>query len=1410
MSDKAIKTKKILSEIIHNKKQLILKVDQTSDFVYPNELYKYQIYCKNVSGSRIDNIRIQILNPSAISIDEDDSFINEGIPIGSLENGQSHLIFVKARCNKIGEFTVHFLCLGEESELVTKKLNILSAYNISNKETVHKIHIYNFEPYEEKYEFMSTDYNEEVTQLIKKQKLPYGAYDNPFPMYSDDPENNIYVDESQDYLDQMDILYGDPEDSDEHSYQYLQRENFNKNKIESFEGESLREIFDNINKTSKLFKAKFIRTGTNKLLNRFKQYYPDGFIYRMGLMTSEIFHHVGVIPDYSYMNDYIFKWAAENSLPLNLYPKHIDMKWYQNKWAGHGWNVWKTYTDEYKEQIIDTEDYKPYFEFIHTFDDIQTAEQYISNEYEYDTSNEYYIYTDEGIEKIRKYQFIIKESYFDNGVFFVHIPLNKIPSNFLLLDTDEIESIVEKTKPYGMKGLIKYVIDVGFNIDFNFKTYNVLYPMVKLNYGEIDNITYSMVPYKYNDIIETVCSYKNGEPVYEERNAIRLIPDGIGYHNSSKFYLEPKINILPSNPTNLSDISLNTQLTYNAYQCQVVKRLVKLNDIIDLLYQNNFDDVSFHVNDIILNSIHDTNIIDEKDSLDINYKLWKDCLFSDGQKNNNSNACWWDVEVPNENYIPNEYYLSDMIDKNDEVDVDRGRFDFFEISTKGLQFYKDNTELGIGFQDIDEKLHGFSIELDTDLSLFKVRYATSLNNNFNVIKDGASEPIGLAFKFIHIGHHTLIIFFIKTKGNKDAELFTYHYFTHVVVRKIKSIFCFSRDSYNIKKIKKWSNIIKIGKNVNPEIIFDTPSYHNIEIYDPNSIIYEELTNWRNINRLDYNENSYTIIENNSNYDVAVSDINLHFDDFNIPDDAIIEKINMHAIVESNANNKIYPSIRLQDGFITQQSNINSVSLQPKNIECYPFYNNNLDYYKEIYEIAKTEDIDEAINNAKQKIIENEIFNESLDYSLDYLKDPDEYIVIKKPYWCEVSEFCNYNISFNDVSDIKFCIEGYNYGKEIYLMSQLRYKNDHYAEKNKTIIPSGYFKEYISLPYNTNFFLDEIKIRFRFLNLNTDLEIFDTYTKVYFKRKESENKKFIKCDGINAKDKKIINIDLLDDNYCFGYMLKDGLTTKLQFDDLDIGEYYKIYSIRLQIMYKKQNIDFLINSNNSQIDNNNIATLVSGKTSNQYTCGKFMNEVIMPGTYQPESTITPDDLGIELKDTLYQSFVATKDNITGITLYPNGFVGRPDVNLKISLYDNKNHTPNKLIKEITVKGWTKENNQLEDNTIINYDFLVNNLKIGEKYWIGIKVVRPSENDYYLLHYKDSSTDNLKLLAKINNNLINTFGVLKFHINTLNEFHSFNSLPAIEDSEDFSDPQILLRLNKKLGEAKNIIIQKIINK
>ena len=75
--------------------------------------------------------------------------------------------------------------------------------------------------------------------------------------------------------------------------------------------------------------------------------HPEGFINRFGLLRSEIYQKIGVIPTFSYMVDRLFRWAREDDEIANLiYPPLRDYIWVENKWVVHGWYVY-TYYDDY-------------------------------------------------------------------------------------------------------------------------------------------------------------------------------------------------------------------------------------------------------------------------------------------------------------------------------------------------------------------------------------------------------------------------------------------------------------------------------------------------------------------------------------------------------------------------------------------------------------------------------------------------------------------------------------------------------------------------------------------------------------------------------------------------------------------------------------------------------------------------------------------------------------------------------------------------------------------------------------------------------------------------------------------------------------------------------------------------------
>ena len=1378
------------SEIINNKKQLILKVDQEYDYVYPNQKYKYQIYCKNISGSRISNIKIQVINPENILIAEDDEIPFQGIEIESLEHGHSQLIYLDARCSKVGKYSVHVICFGDQTGLFTQKLDIICNYNISNGETIHKLHVYDFTPYEQTYELRAKDYNDQVTQLHKVQKLPNLNLFKPVHIGVD----NADKDESEVYIDQFHTLYDNQETADEHTYQYITRENFNKDGIESYEGKNLIDLFNQINEKSKIFRVKPLKTGTNQLLNNLQPYYPDGFIYRFGLLSSELYHHIGVLPEFSHMNDYLARWAPDNSEPKFLYPQKIAMNWNTKRWAGHGWNVWRTYTDEYKNEIVETDDYEPLFEYIETFEDIQTAEEFINKAG--NTENDKY-YTTINNEEIRidKYQYIIKESYFTPGVFYIDIPLDKIPTNFHILTTEEIESLVQRTKPYGLKPLIRYIKNITFDHELDCHIYTKAKPQISLDLGEYDPLTYYIQPYKYRNVIETICYDTPEGPQYDERESLRLIPDGMGLYNGFRLNMNYNIDFDIDSSEMKRGLENYLNISAQTFMCDMDNNLSTISQIQELLYQNNFESISFFVNEIVpLTSIASKNEEPVLNRDRVNYQLWIDSLYpknTEGEEIINQHAYWWDLELleaEKEEYIISEEQTNTL-----------QKIDFFEIPLENFQLTQDSVESGIGFEDSTGKLHGLSVEFNQTANQFKIQYATSLNQNFKIRKQGFGDIIGGAYQIIRLHKQTMIIFYIKKNENNNIK---YHYFDHTIVPNIKSIFCFIRNTKDISTIQKWSNLVRISSTNDPIINFNTPQYFDYNIYDPTEIRTPNIYPWEHINRIDRNEHSYANQHNNSTEIYPVDDIILHFDNINIPDDAIIQDVIIESTLESNTRKTIYCSNRIQDGFITQNSKNNNLILYPDNIEVYPINNNNISYYQHQYDVALSQNVTNALSRIEKNITENELFNEAIGASLDFLDDIDQYYSTKGSFWHEINGFSEMQISLSNIKQMIFYVEGYNHGKEVNLISQI-HENNIFAKSKTTRIPTGYFKKYIILNMDNRFYLNNINLRFRFEGLYHNIDLFNLYIEPEFINKQEIEMDFANDQSFDIENKKNVEFKI-NESELPAYVLNNGLSIKIGFDDLEPGEYYRIFSMDLKIVYQKQSIDLLINSTDyefNQYENNLIC--VGGQNHAPYLSGMFFND--LPSVSQLESTSNLDNLGIELSDALYQSFVASADNITSITLYPNGFTGNPDANIKISLYTNQQNTPGELIKETRANGWTKSNDKLKNSKVITYNFNVNNLEINKTYWIKISVDEVRQNSNYLLHYIDSPRPNLKLLTRINNNLINVFGSLKFQINSINLYNSFNNIPMTQ--EIINNPNIFVGINRGQGYIRNLKVQKL---
>lgn len=1405
------------SEIINQKKQIIFKVQQTSDFIYPNEQYDYIIYIKNISGVPINDIHIITNNSPEIELNQND---HPNKNIGDLEPNEAKLIFLKAHCCETGVFNIHFVCYGQGTGLFNQTLNINCNYEGITNDIVHRIYIYNFSPYEDTFTMTAEDFNDDVTQLIKTQKLPYKAKEQPFPMIKNGLYNlaSFINQESESYLQQ----YNEAKNTKEHEYQYIGRENFNASALEVYEGRNLEAIIEDINENSQYFKAKFFRTGTNQLLNHFQEYSPNGFIYRFGLLSSDIYHYLGVLPSYSYMSDYIFRWAPDDKQPPSLIPKKREMNWDTKRWNG-GWIVYQIATEEYQA----TDEWKALneksYQRIASFDDKDLANSFIDKQKSVDADLRADIDSD-----LVKYNYLLVRNYLDTGVFFVNIPFDKIPTNFIILSNDEIDAIIQKAKPCGAKGLIRYELSQNFDISMEM----ISHPRMHL-YTEIPMSMY-VSPLKiqtktYDWVYEYMCG--------EEKKSWRLTP----YNPICRTWLYHDII---KDDINFNSKYIHRRLTYSdlwtsqdIYTCQThlpcvcdnfnnpyktCKNYFKgcinsnedyaTNDVEQSTYATQNKDIDYYPdNNIDLDMEYDfpQPLLSRTNNTLIHLRDGCSLLYYGGANNFSFRMKTYLSEVINKYTQQTDDFLEEWADqhntkliiyetKEHRIGLRTGyKITGFNDSVYNMFDFSIQDGLsGLGFIDSNNKYHFFEADLNQYTKKYTLTYKTSYNYHDTICQEGfvsVDNIDGLAMSFIKINDIRVVIFYFKKEQ-------MFHYFTHTIISNIKDVFEYEPktndtvnkegDNDNSQNNDFTSDICCGYRETNP-IIVDLPHYEEYNTYS--QPILKGGQNWISLYKIDKSEDSYTYIQNDQQFAITPDDIIMHFDNINIPNRSKIHQIYIQGVAESNVEQNIYCSYSSQDDNNFESVQNNKYTLKPKKIDIYKYEEKSLYYIKQ----QNFED-DKALTD---NINFNNFFNIDMD---QYIEDDNYYITIQKPFWVEMYDFTNYAYSSSLIDDIVLTIEGYNHGEEITLATQLASRDD-LGELTKITIESGYFYHHIPLSFAQSFITDTYRLRLKFLGLNHKVDIYNSYLTIDFKNKTEIERPvtFIDECSIYTKNKFYLNsIDTITTEE-----LNNGFTVHLSFDEINPGTYYRIYYAELVIVYSEQHSSLLVNADKFVYQPFATPDITVSGNTNTLLSGQYYNDVATVS--QIYSDVDNLNHGIELKDSIYQAFIARADNITSIELHPNGFIGNPSSTLKIGVYTNHKHSPGTLIKEIYVPGWIKTNTTHDGSTQLNnlysikYNLNITGLTVDETYWFKIEVLEPKPNSYYLLHYSTNQVYEFKMLLKENNDLINSFGSLEFSIYSKNESKSFSQLPSYQNY--FNNPYVLIGLHK-FGTIQNLKIKK----
>ena len=1408
------------SQIVNEKKEIYLDVTQTTDFVLINQYYEYTIYIKNVSHSDIEDVKVFVLNQKAISINNDYPDDNEIYKnIGLLKPGESRIFRLKARCTQSGYYNTTFVAYGSGSEIEAKNTFITCGLIRYVPETYHRISIFNFDPYEEGYWLSAKDYNNQVTQLTKIQNRPW-------------QEKQSYYNQFLDY--ELDLYDQDIElkNKDNLPMTHLGRETYIYNEKERVPGDGLKNLVDHINKDSQLINLTLLRIGNNELENNLIEIGNKSIMDKFGLLRSEIYHALGVIPTFSYSVDGLFRWARGNDYLANhIYPPLNDYFWNTKKWAGHGYTIDEIYIDQEKDIFDRDVD-------IAFFKELKDAEDFIYDQTQLNKVKEINIYNNDN-ELIKGYYYNIREILDSEGIFFINIPYDEIPTNFYRLTNDELQPIIDRAKPFGLKPIVRYVFKNKFKNYMKIHGYPIRKPHIEINIPKTQKIIPRIYANNYQTKINWIYSHtkdiinesiiKMKEVIQNNSISLNIDPEitPTPFLTSSYLKLYKKNIALPLiSVTNSENVSFYRQaspiLTQLSGQTLTFAPEKKISSYYDMLENENthikFDNVKLNYewnttyddDDNLLQThfiVEDININGETivklvDSLTLKEIAYKEVSYS---INNGDSK----TTTTNEDGFININILDDIEDtrilNNTSITFTINNDGFYREANTTIHitttpdlctyYYKfndthQNIEKSFIFKDnINNQYHIFSSEYLRNESKYIFSYKIWKNASVKTIKtfsNNRNKTDGMACEVYPLEPDNIMIIFYLYRGDQ------LHYFTHITINNLSDFYTVLRNTGEIDDELSFdlSNTLFYASGVNNDtnIVYNVPQYQTIfstDDYKYTEQFSENNLSWNKLYRINEEVESYAYIKSQKN-NQKINDIQLYIPDCKIPDMSTVKGIYIKSLMDGKNTIDAYLTTNINHSCDNDSHN---KILDPINISFY--HNMSLNYINYLMQLDKLNNDDESLKYHKEMFNKIQMFDNKLKNNIY-----DDKIIINGQYWTELTFNNEFDISLSDVSNINLVIEGYNNNNDITLDSELCTLLNGYGIST-TKIYSGYFYEKIPLHIDSKGILNEFFVRLKFNTLK-DVQLFNCKLEVNFVTNQHQNIIQITDDikteyRIKPNNYQRIKLNKKD---MLGIFLNNGLIVNLKFNNLNKNEMIKIYAINIEVEYQ---------NNNSNLVTRRILTepLVLSGNKKGYIGGMFYDE--KPSTSQRLYYDFYDNRhykGFKIKDKVYQSFTATNSDITSINVMPNGYVGQPDQNLKLSLYDDANGIPNNCLKTIYVDGWR---DKFKDSKTINYDFNINNLNVGHRYWFCFEQKNKTFNGYYYLKSSPNDFDYFKILYEHNDNLIDANASLWFEVLSSDHIESFNSFSACQMDTNIDKPYIILKINNTIGEISNLVIR-----
>ena len=1489
------------STIINQKKKLFLYVTQSKNLVWPNKTYNYQVYVKNISGQTIENIKIYITNPREIIIPEKPSntytsseYINAQQQISNyllalecvktqnqddfdieyeddiiellnkdtlfdnalteeeleiideeinslydnqqynqahhtynipmLKTGQSVLINIH-NCSIMqeGYYHVNFVAMGDETEIKTQSLLVKCGYENDNPNILHRIAFYNFSPYEDAYMYKASDFNDNVTQLTKVQTKPFEAYNQPFDM--DELELDLYA---QDMFLQ---------NADDMPSMYLGRENWESNITELFEGHSLTNLIQKINQSSDIVDIDFLRVGNNEMLTDFQQIYPNGFIHRFGLLKSEFYKLLGIIPKISSINDDLFRWARFETEWSDFdqgpvtYPIRENDKWNQKPWCGTGYYVYET----------KTENDKPVYTIEKAiFTKAEDADLYVDNLMIFNSTH----FIDNLTYKIMKRDWL-------PGIFYVEIPLRDIPANFYIPDVNEIQAIIELAKPYGLKGYPRFALDDNFMHKMSFNNIpNVIYHNT-MNLGQYSGIDYHIRAKKYKQTpqglklinygktadhitfpaltanfisrmpLPNVCvNYsKDMNNVYHIPNNLRLFsPQYQDIFTETKelfitLSLSEFANLVKENYLKIDNIIYypspndEPQSMTMTEVYQYVEQINTIQEEQDQEQENVSEEVTNPTVLIIIQDICD--ILSE--SFNITYPSIPNEDFNNMQMSQYlhfkfATSTSFDGKTLTNNSL-NELLLKNpedisfyLLDNSTFMPVrtqEQPRILEIPPQYKTLNYYNTTTSMVLNFEETREE--------PSAIKLYRQNLPPHVNINILFSNKTQTQDFIISYKLLYDD-----IYQISYKTNKKTE---------VVMKEIATKFDYLLCEIN--NISENKDLVKIYYGLDDKIYFITAFTTNLlegngyqtRISLTNDLTLSSKFTFSNGNLL-FGNMRYAV----SNI-VADSYVDWYLSNKEYSNVISTDAYQIQEIPKTNTKwknlyriNKDETSFAIFENDISDISDINNIELFLTDLNIPQ--NSIIDkIYLDIYADSREEVIVTPYYQTNTNIIHDgdnisSIFNIT-SYS-KYYQNNLRYLMKQLRYYQEKENdkqinyyqqlIDSYNRTNNDIN-IDFSNQEpmyitNNYWNEVSFdtteelsassVQTMYLILEGYNYSNNVEIESQLvYYDGIEIPtkinINTGYFYEKIPINYDIRSNMDELSVrfrFNNVQKIDLYHVKSEiyftSKQNIKRENHIVDN---ITIDGLDKYFC-------NIDSNLYGDDIrngltigldfsQIQNYLKIYSVTVNILYHEQAFTNVIEI---APDFNTItATDTQGLLK-----GRVFDEKISDMRQDTYTTQKPNgefDAGFELNNRIYQAFTAEEDNITSIEIKPNGKIGAPDNYLKIAILDNYDNLPNNVLKEIIVD--TRQYVPINGEAY-KFNIYVNNLIKGNTYWFSIEPLDKTKKGARRFFYSNHQIDNFKLLAVHDGDVINQHASLYFRLYSKQNEYSFKNVPYVFNS------------------------------